>query len=47
MICTLSPAEFVWTIRTVPACAAEGETVANGNERVRARKPGTTNPRAG
>ena len=38
MMCTLSPAEFVWTIRTLPDCAAAGATVASGNKRVRANR---------
>ena len=42
MMCTLSPAEFVWTMRTWPDWAAAGAAIANGNERARARRPGTT-----
>ena len=40
-MCTLSPAEFVWTIRTLPDWAAAGVAGATGSERARARKPGT------
>ena len=47
MMCTLSPAELVWTMRTSPDWAAVGEAVTNWSDRASVRKPGTTSLTAG